>query len=78
MAVPKTVVFKTRQTFVLSHGFLSATLPVKSSTKLCIDPVYKSKTERAKIGYARVSTDDQNLDLQRAALGKAACGEIHL
>lgn len=29
-----------------------------------------------KIGYARVSTDDQNLDLQRQALGAADCGEI--
>lgn len=29
-----------------------------------------------KIGYARVSTDDQNLDLQRAALESEGCGEI--
>jgi predicted site-specific integrase-resolvase len=65
------------QTFVLNHGFLSAILSVKSSIKLCIDPVYKSKTELAKIGYARVSTDDQNLDLQRDALGNAGCGEIY-
>lgn len=31
----------------------------------------------AKIGYARVSTDDQNRDLQRDALDKAGCGEIY-
>jgi DNA invertase Pin-like site-specific DNA recombinase len=31
----------------------------------------------AKIGYARVSTDDQNLDLQRDTLGKAGCGDIY-
>ena len=30
-----------------------------------------------KIGYARVSTDDQNLDLQRDALTKARCAEIY-
>jgi DNA invertase Pin-like site-specific DNA recombinase len=30
-----------------------------------------------KIGYARVSTDDQNLDLQRDALGLARCDSIY-
>lgn len=29
-----------------------------------------------KIGYARVSTDDQNLDLQRQALTAAGCAEV--
>ena len=29
------------------------------------------------IGYARVSTDDQNLDLQRAALREAGCTRVY-
>lgn len=29
-----------------------------------------------KIGYARVSTDEQNLDMQRRALRRAGCGKI--
>jgi len=29
------------------------------------------------IGYARVSTDDQNLDLQRAALNEVGCTRIY-
>jgi DNA invertase Pin-like site-specific DNA recombinase len=29
------------------------------------------------VGYARVSTLDQNLDLQRDALRKAGCDRVH-
>ena len=32
---------------------------------------------KQRIGYARVSTDDQNLDLQRDALTKSACKNIY-
>ena len=29
-----------------------------------------------RVGYARVSTDDQNLDRQRAALAEVGCAEV--
>ena len=39
-------------------------------------PETLSQNRPMKMGYARVSTDDQNLDLQRRALRLAGCGKI--
>ena len=42
----------------------------------CRPPSSKVAREPALIGYARVSTDEQNLDLQHDALGSAGCASV--
>lgn len=50
-----------------------AVLPVGISSEIASD---KLGRQPALIGYARVSTDDQNLALQRDALRGAGCGQL--
>jgi DNA invertase Pin-like site-specific DNA recombinase len=50
--------------------------PKKATTRQAVRPVGESPNTAMLIGYARVSTIDQNLTLQRDALTGAGCGKI--
>lgn len=49
-------------------------LPLCVRISVCLSTLGKGMGKR--LGYDRVSTDDQRLDLQRDALTRAACADI--
>ena len=73
MSLAKIVTFARLFLNASSEGTLFAKVSCKSKA-FCED--FCEFLQKMKIGYARVSTFDQNLDLQLRALGKAGCKKV--
>src|SRR4029450_4571130 len=58
------------------HQVVCESMGIKPSCNKFLHP-HRKECLMARIGYARVSTDDQTLDLQKDALREAGCLDIY-
>lgn len=77
MPVPLTTVCATHRKSRKVGAILSVNMRHNPSRNLCRNKLCSGTICDMKIGYARVSTDDQNLDLQRDALAVVKCDSIY-